>query len=151
MIQQRRNRPRRVGAQPTVNGYSRIRRRKSRVRRNPQQVNTNSKPKTGQLESIMSWIKNANITNLSGQLHTIADHMATFGQVADVMKQFNGLGGGLNLGGGGGFNLMSLLKDNNIANLIQAFLPALGAAGLVNEEKSEPIKVDPIKVETHQK
>ncbi len=121
------------------------------MKANPQNINANSKPKTGQLESIMSWIKNANISNLSGHIHTVADYMATFGQVADVMKQFNGLGGSLNSGGGSSFNLKNLLKENNIAQLIQAFLPALGAMGSINTDNNEPIKVDPINVETHKK
>lgn len=150
MMQQRNSRSRRAGAQSTGNRNGQIRRRRPRVSRNPQNTKASSKPKAGQLESVMSWIKKADVSNLSGHLHSIADYMATFGQVTDMMKQFSGPSGGLNSNGGSSFNLMNLVKGNNIGSIIQAVLPVLGGLGMADEGDSEPIKVDPISVKDHQ-
>jgi len=158
MLQRRRNRLRITVAQPIVNRYTQARRNQPRAQRNTLKNNVSSSPKPSQLVSIIAWIKNANIGNLSSQLHTIADHMGTFGQMAGLMKQLNGLGGSSFSGNsGGGFSLSKLLQDNNsITNLIQAMIPNLGAMGAIIDENSEPIRtepirVEPISVETHPK
>lgn len=86
-----------------------------------------SKKRTSvQANSIISKITQTNLGNISGQLHTVADHLGTFSQVADLMKQYDGQG----------INLMNLVKNGNSLNhLVKAFLPVFGAGVLGKEEK----------------
>ncbi|MEL7568723.1 MAG: hypothetical protein AAGU27_28185 [Dehalobacterium sp.] len=84
---------------------------------------------------IVSRITNANLGNLSGQLHTVADHLGTFSQIADFMKQYNGLSGSVP-GRGPGLNFMNVLKNgNSINHLLKAFLPAFEVSNLGKGEK----------------
>jgi len=92
--------------------------------------------RSAQTHSMMSRITNANLGSLSGQLHTVADHLGTFSQIADLMKQYNGLNSGSGPGTGQRFNFINLLKNGNSLNhLLKAFLPAFEASGLGKDEK----------------
>ncbi|MEL7565783.1 MAG: hypothetical protein AAGU27_12950 [Dehalobacterium sp.] len=88
-----------------------------------------------QMESIIFWLKNANLGDITRQFSAITEHMGPE-RIADFMKQFNDL------------VISSMLKDESKFNeetvnkLLQGILAVFEANDLPKEEKSELFDVE---------
>jgi len=130
VIRRRRKHPNGISTKP-ITRRTRSPRNQARVKRKKQ----NSPP--NYIESIISWLKNADLGNLSGQLNTIADHIEPE-KVSNLIKKFNDLNGTDILKDGSKLNLMNILKDKDTVNhLLAVLLEVFGANNLTKEEKEE--------------
>jgi len=114
--------------------------RRARSTRSETIVMDDQDPPT-QIESVIFWLKNASLGDITKELNAIKEHLGTE-RIANLMTQFNE-GVGSILKNDSGFN------EETVNQLLQALLTAFEAKDLPEEEKNEPVS-EPVHVEVNE-
>lgn len=99
-----------------------------------------SQTQPNQIESTISWLKNADLGSFAGHLNAIAEHVDPE-KMSSLTQVFKDLGGSNMLKDDNKINLLRILKDKNAANrVIEVLLEIFSARDLAEEEKGEEVK-----------